>query len=201
MNRKKQPPPGEHQFEFRIVAGSLKGRIITAPDLGVTRPPLSRLRKSLFDFLNPYLVEARYLDLFSGTGSYLFEAASRGAATVVGVELEPQLCDAINRQALELDVNDVMSCLCEDVMAALPRLSAKQARFDIVTLAPPQYKGIINHTLERLAAYPVFSDGALIVCQHDTSETGKIDVSGWELRQRRKYGNTTFTIVSPSTVE
>ena len=71
------------EFKFTIIAGEFKGRKITAPDLGVTRPPLSRLRKSIFDFLQPYLAGAAYLDLFSGTGSYLFEVVSRGVATAV----------------------------------------------------------------------------------------------------------------------
>ena len=95
----------EHaQFRFKVIAGALKGRVITAPDLGVTRPPLTRLRRAVFDFLTPYLGSARYLDLFSGTGSYLFEAVSRGAGEAVGVELQLQLVEAINRQAELLGV-------------------------------------------------------------------------------------------------
>lgn len=195
MNRKKKSSGSTGQFEFRVVAGQLKGRVIRTPDLGVTRPPLTRLRKSLFDFLQPYLVDCRYLDLFSGTGSYLFEAVSRGAQYALGIELEPKLCDAIMRQASALGVSEALHCRCEDVLRAIPRLAGEKARFDIITLAPPQYKGIINDTLASLREHVVYDDSTLIICQHDTSETKDVDVSEWTVLQRRKYGNTTFTVL------
>ncbi len=183
------------RFSFTIVAGTLKGKTITAPDLGITRPPLTRLRRAIFDFLTPYIEYARYLDLFSGTGSYLFEAVSRGAKSAVGVEQEPRLADAINEQAAALQVDDVLYCLCEDVFRALPRLALQQQRFDVIMIAPPQYKGYIDKTLSLLSVHPLLDDEGLIVCQHDTSETKKINFAPFVIDHHRKYGNTTFTIL------
>ncbi len=184
----------QKQFEFKIIAGHLKGRRITAPDLGVTRPPLSRIRKSIFDFLYPYLDGASYLDLFSGTGSYLFEAVSRGADKAVGVELEQQLVDQINKQAETLGVADSLECLHADVFDAIPGLSETE-KFDIIMIAPPQYKGIINRTMSEIAACSILNRDGIILCQHDTSETQRIRFHGFELQQQRKYGNTTFSIL------
>ena len=192
MNRKKTS-----KFEFTIVAGELKGRRITAPDLGITRPPLTRLRRSLFDFLMPYIDGAAYLDLFSGTGSYLFEAVSRGAGRVTGIEKEPRLVDAINEQAEKLGVRDRLTCLRDDVFRAVERFHAQSRLFDIVTMAPPQYKGLVNKSLAALQAHAIVPDDGLIICQHDTSETKDIDILNFSLVDRRKYGNTTFTIVAP----
>jgi len=183
------------QHEFRIVAGELKGRVIRAPDLGVTRPPLTRLRKAVFDFLNPYVENGNYLDLFSGTGSYLFEAVSRGAASAVGVELEPILADAINQQAVKYDVADRLTCRCGDVFEMIPRLAKEGRKFDVIMIAPPQYKRIVDRTLTILRQHDLRSHDAIVLCQHDTSETKKIDFLDWEIKQRRKYGNTTFTIL------
>ncbi len=191
MERKKQS-----FHEFRIIAGELKGKLIKAPDLGVTRPPLTRVRKAIFDFLNPYLPGAAYLDLFSGTGSYLFEAVSRGAEVSIGVELEPTLADAINSQAEKYVLSDRLRCLCTDVFQAIPSLAVSGKKFDIVMIAPPQYKGIIDKTLQVLRNHPVTTGDALILCQHDTSETKRTDFSSFEILQQRKYGNTTFTILN-----
>ena len=83
----------------KIIILSVKGKVIKTPDFGVTRPPLSRLRKAIFDFLNPYLEQCSYLDLFSGTGSYLFEAASRGGVFAYGIEIAIKLVESINLQA------------------------------------------------------------------------------------------------------
>jgi hypothetical protein len=38
----------------------------------------------------------------------------------------------------------------------------------------------------------------MILCQHDSSETDEVDLAGFELLQRRKYGNTTFTVLRPA---
>ncbi len=182
-------------FKFKIVAGTLKGRTIKAPNLGVTRPPLTRLRKSIFDFLKPYLEDAHYLDLFSGTGSYLFEAVSRGVTSATGVELEKQLVESINKQAERFLVTDRLSCISEDVFKAIPRFERQQRKFDIIMIAPPQYLGIIDQTLSTLREHRIVSDDHLILCQHDTSETKEISFDGFAIEQQRKYGNTTFTVM------
>lgn len=182
-------------FNFKIVAGSLKGKTIKAPDLGVTRPPLTRLRKSIFDFLNPYLPGCSYLDLFSGTGSYLFEAVSRGADTALGVELEPKLVEAINEQARKLGVEKALRCYCADVFKMIERFSSDGMIFDVVMIAPPQYKGIVDQTLRLMHEHPLIDENSIVLCQHDSSESRKIYFSLFDIAQQRKYGNTTYTIV------
>ncbi len=187
--------PG-HQLEFRIIAGDLKGRVVKAPDLGVTRPPLQRMRRAIFDFLMPYLAGAKYLDLFSGTGSYLFEAISRGAAKGVGVDLEPKLAESINAAARKLGVGNKLNCLCTDVMQAIPLLHRRGELFDIVMIAPPQYKDLISHTLQTMREHPITAPNCIILCQHDTKETSSLDLTGYELLQRREYGNTTYSVLA-----
>jgi 16S rRNA (guanine966-N2)-methyltransferase len=182
-------------FRFQVIAGQLKGRTILAPDLGITRPPLTRVRRSIFDFLWPYLESAHYLDLFSGTGSYLFEAVSRGANLAIGVESEPKLADSINRQAKLYKVSDKLKCLCTDVFDAIPKFKSQARLFDVIMIAPPQYQGLIRKTLDSLKEFSVLKDDGLILCQHDSSETRKIDFSGFDIKEQRKYGNTTFTVL------
>jgi len=195
MNRKKNDN-NRKIFEFTVIAGALKGKKITAPDRGMTRPPLSRLRKAIFDFLMPYLPEARYLDLFSGTGSYLFEAVSRGVAEALGVELDETMVQAINKQAEKYGVSERLRCLPKDVFVAIPHLASSGKKFDVVMIAPPQYIGLIDKTLAVLKEHNLLSDDGLIICQHDSSETGHIDFSRFTIQQQRKYGNTTYTILT-----
>ncbi|MEW6051960.1 MAG: RsmD family RNA methyltransferase [Candidatus Zixiibacteriota bacterium] len=184
------------QFEFTVITGTLKGRTIVSPDLGVTRPPLSRLRKAIFDFLMPYLEDAHYLDLYSGTGSYLFEAVSRGVGSATGIEIEQALVQSINDQASRFGVDARLVCLCEDVFVAIPRLTAQGKQYDIIMIAPPQYQGLIDKTLNALRQSPLLSPNGIILCQHDKSETDKIDFSAWSILQQRAYGNTVFTVLA-----
>lgn len=182
-------------IEFTVIAGSLKGKKIITPDFGITRPPLTRLRKSIFDFLMPYIDYARYLDLFSGTGSYLFEAVSRGAQQAVGVERDRRLAAAINKQAERFNIADRLHCITGDVFEVIPRLESRKSKFDIIMLAPPQYLGLIDKTLVNLKSHNLLNNNGLVICQHDTSETKKIDFAGFSIQQHRKYGNTTFTVL------
>ena len=183
-------------FEFKIVSGSLKGKKITAPDLGITRPPLTRLRKSIFDFLMPYIKGADYLDLFSGTGSYLFEAVSRGAVSATGVELNRELVKSINSQATKFEVDNTLNCLCDDVFETIPELFRADKKFDIIIIAPPQYKNIIDATLKILGENNILKQGGLILTQQDSSETDKINFGQFKIKQNRKYGNTTFSVLN-----
>ena len=191
----KKHAPEIRKIEFRVIAGSLKGKKIVAPDLGVTRPPLTRLRRSIFDFLTPYLSGSSYLDLYSGTGSYLFEAISRGAEKALGVDRESALADSINKQASAFGISSSLTCLCQDVLQAIPQLSAQRRRFDIIMMAPPQYVGLIDQTLKVLAKHPLTSNEGLVICQHDSSETDDINWLDFTIQQQRRYGHTTFTIL------
>src|SRR4029453_6596223 len=71
---------------MRIIAGSLKGRRLEAPDWDGLRPTSDRLRETLFNVLAPAIDGARVLDVYAGTGAVGIEALSRGAAHVTFVE-------------------------------------------------------------------------------------------------------------------
>mgnify|MGYP003345343687 CR=1 FL=1 len=74
---------------MRITGGQLVRRTFFVPPLlkeGVVRPATDRIRESLFATLNPMIKNTSVLDLFAGSGSYGFEALSRGALSVAFVE-------------------------------------------------------------------------------------------------------------------
>lgn len=196
-----RPPSAEGtssaSISYRIIAGELKGKTITVPDLDVTRPPLTRVRRSIADFLMPYLPGARLLDLFSGTGSYLFELLSRGAVDATGVERESRLAAAINQSAELLGVSARLRCRCDDVLKALPAFGTSGASFDVVMIAPPQYRGILTQTLQAARSAKIAGRDSLWLLQHDPSERREIELDGWRLLQERHYGNTMFTIIAP----
>lgn len=66
---------------MRITGGKARGiRLKTPPRKNEqTRPATDRLREALFSSLGDQIIGTHCLDLFAGTGSYGFEALSRGA--------------------------------------------------------------------------------------------------------------------------
>ena len=85
-----------------ILAGLYRGRVISSNIKEKVRPTSSKLRKSLFDILGD-LSGSCVLDLFAGTGSVGFEAASRGASSVMFIEKNRRLSNSIlkNKKPLE----------------------------------------------------------------------------------------------------
>ncbi len=90
----------------RIVAGTLRGRVLSVPANAVTRPTADRVRQALFDMLAhaPWrgdALEGGVVDAFAGTGALGLEALSRGAARAVFLERD--------RAAL--------ACICANIAA------------------------------------------------------------------------------------
>lgn len=62
---------------MRIIAGTARSLPLkTIPGMD-TRPTTDRIKETLFNMLNPYLYDCRFLDLFAGSGQIGLEAVSR----------------------------------------------------------------------------------------------------------------------------
>ena len=68
---------------MRVVAGEFRGRRLTAPAGGPTRPTTDRVREAVFNALTSLdlVVGATVADLYAGSGALGLEALSRGAST------------------------------------------------------------------------------------------------------------------------
>ena len=91
---------------MRIIAGTLKGRRLEAPDWPGLRPTSDKLRETLFNVLAPRIRDARVLDGYAGTGAVGIEALSRGAAHVTFVERDPRAVALIEANLRHCGVTD-----------------------------------------------------------------------------------------------
>ncbi len=82
---------------MRVIAGSAKGHRLYAVPGNVARPITDRVKESLFNLLGDFIVGARVLDLFAGTGAVGIEALSRGAAHAVFVDKSPVALRTVRR--------------------------------------------------------------------------------------------------------
>lgn len=184
---------------MRVIAGSAKGRILrSVPDCG-TRPITARVKQALFDILAPFLPEAGVLDLFAGSGSVGVEALSRGAAHATFVERERRAIRTIRENLRITGLADRAVVVEQDVFRFLARPSG--GTFDIIYIAPPQYKGLWSRTLEALDQRSYMCEGGLAIAQIFPKEYAPLELTRLALVDQRRYGSTLLCFYQSTTPE
>jgi 16S rRNA (guanine(966)-N(2))-methyltransferase RsmD len=120
--------------QVRVIGGSLKGSTLPVLDRPGLRPTPQRVRETLFNWLGQDLTGWSCLDAFAGTGALGFEAASRGATSVVLLEREPELVAALRAAQTRLKAHAVT---VERAEAVSWMRSGADDQFQLVLLDPP----------------------------------------------------------------
>jgi len=150
--------------KLRIIGGRWRGRKLQVADLPGLRPSGDRSREVLFNWLQGSIHGARCLDLFAGTGALGLEAASRGAAEVVLVEKNPDVCARLRTIASEWPGGNVLKVVQADATRWLERA---EGPFDIALVDPPFGAGLYATTLQALARPGLLAPGALVYVESD----------------------------------
>src|SRR5690606_29229006 len=122
---------------------------LPVPAIEGLRPTPDRVRESLFNWLGQDLTGWDCLELFAGTGVLGFEAASRGAASVLLVERSPAVVKSLQATRQRLGADAVQVARAE-ALAWLD--SAPLRRHDLILLDPPYRERWLERLLPRLAA-------------------------------------------------
>jgi 16S rRNA (guanine966-N2)-methyltransferase len=179
---------------MRVVTGEAKGRRLKAPKTMGTRPIIDRVKTALFDILSTEIEDADFLDLFAGTGSVGIEALSRGAAHATFIEMSYSILKLIRENLQITGLADRAEVLHADAFKFLQGQSANPQRtYDIIYVAPPQYKDMAAHALQLLDSSPLLPPGGLVIVQiHPKERAGVVAVpcTRLKLTDERRYGST-----------
>ncbi|WP_287965771.1 16S rRNA (guanine(966)-N(2))-methyltransferase RsmD [Diaphorobacter sp.] len=147
--------PAKGAGEVRIIGGQWKRTRLPVLDKPGLRPTPDRVRETLFNWLGQDLTGWRCLDAFAGTGALGFEAASRGAASVLLVEGDAALAAQLEtlRQRLQTSVVRVQR---GDGVAALRQCAP--ASMHLLLIDPP-FGGELFAPALQAAAQAVAPDG------------------------------------------
>ncbi len=178
---------------MRVVAGSAKGRKLKAPKTAGTRPVMDRVKTALFDILAGDVREARFLDLFAGSGGIGIEALSRGARSATFVELGAEALACVRENLATTRLAAGAETLRTDAFQFLKQAAASGRRYDMVYVAPPQYQGMARRALLALDAEPLTEPGGLVIVQihpHERPEFNDLALEHLEPVDERRYGST-----------
>jgi 16S rRNA (guanine(966)-N(2))-methyltransferase RsmD len=174
---------------MRIIAGERKGHTIFAPKGIQTRPTSDRVRENVFNIVAPWIEGARVLDLYAGSGAMGLEALSRGAASAVFVEAEPQAIRAIERNLDKLRLTGARVVRL-DASTGLAQEAASGRKYDLV-LADPPYSMTDYDALARYLPLVLSEDGLVVL---ESAAKTEPELAGLTIRSTRKYGSTRVTV-------
>ncbi len=156
--RTKQRPitsTGSPSHELRIIGGQWKRSKIKVIDKPGLRPTPDRVRETLFNWLGQDLTAWRCVDAFAGTGALGFEAASRGAQSVLMFEQDAQLASLLAETQKRFSATAVQ-VQKGDAMMALQRLAPSSQ--DVVFLDPP-FEAVFFEKALQASAHAVVPEG------------------------------------------
>ncbi len=172
---------------LRIIGGSAKGTVLSAPAGLATRPTLGRTRESIFNVLaNVGILETRVLDIFAGTGAMGLEALSRGAK--IATFIDKATGRLLRENARKCHVEARAEIVARDAAAAISSLRGRE--YDYIFMDPPYQKGYIQTILTQVLAADILADGAILVVEHHADEPPALDfsedsLSVWKQKQAR----------------
>lgn len=191
MNRRSAPPR-----QVRIIGGQWKRTPLPVIDAEGLRPTPDRVRETLFNWLDHRLDrdwhQQRCLDLFAGTGALGFEAASRGAASVLMVEALPAACKALQATREKLDAAQI------DIRRAdaLSLLGTLTGPYELIFLDPPYGLQLLPTLLP--ACRHLLAPGGLVYAESDQPfAEGAADwLAGWQALREGRAGAVHFALLA-----
>ncbi|MDP2142547.1 MAG: 16S rRNA (guanine(966)-N(2))-methyltransferase RsmD [Gallionella sp.] len=172
--------------KVRINGGELRSRVITFPDAEGLRPTPDRVRETLFNWLGQTLYGRTCLDLFAGSGALGFEAASRGAESVIMVEKNPTVARALQNNLKKLGVCNVFVHAQDGLEFAF----RDKQRYDVIFLDPPFAADYLPKLLEILPER--LNEGGLLYVESGAA----VDVPPvWQVRKSGKAGQVHYQLL------
>jgi len=173
----------------RIISGTYKGRRLHPPASLPVRPTTDYAKEGIFNVLTNLIdfSETTVLDLFAGTGNIAFEFASRGAPSVLAVDIERRCVDFINQSAEKFGIREVRAVR----MNVLVLLKTGYQSTDLVFADPPYSMEGIDKLPRQIFSSGILKPSGILVLEHSSRYSFTTDPA---FDQLREYGKVCFTI-------
>jgi 16S rRNA (guanine(966)-N(2))-methyltransferase RsmD len=186
---------------MRVISGKYRGRTLQGPKHKGLRPTADRVKEALFNIIGPRIIDADFLDLFAGTGGIGIEALSRGAASVVFSDINPQSIKLLRQNISFLTPQEKVTVFQLRADKTIEVLAAEEKTFDLVFLDPPFEADLLETTIIRINEFNLLRDGGWLIAEHpdkiELFENGapfvKTDI--------RSYGDICLTFFLNSGIE
>lgn len=189
---------------MQIASGWSKGLKILTPSGLDTRPTRERVRSSALNLLQPWIADARVLDLFAGSGAVGLELISRGAVGCQFVEIAPAAVKCLKSNMAALAARAEKEDLQPSPFALVQGDAAKTIEsladqsFDLIWADPPYelVPEFMTNTAPHLAR--VLTTDGVLTLESSEKDTAFLDTLTDKLKltkiKQRAYGVSLITI-------
>jgi 16S rRNA (guanine966-N2)-methyltransferase len=174
---------------IRITGGEWRSRLVSVIDSPGLRPTPDRVRETLFNWLGQDLTGLACLDLFAGSGILGFEAASRGAASIVLVERDQRVCTTLRQNAAALGGSRV-EVVTADALEFAAACGRQGRKFDLVLLDPPYRQSWLDRLWPLLPA--IVGDGGHVYVEAEFEVAPPLP---WQVVRRGKAGQVFYHLL------
>ena len=184
-------------FIKKIIAGKYKNKVLKLPSKTTTRSSKSIVLESFFNTLQFDIMDATFVEVFSGSGSIGLEALSRGASKILFMERDKEALKILKENIKQTDPS-ACSVFAGDsfsnIQSVVKSLKNEEAYFYI---DPPfsireGMEDIYDKTMTLIASLPV-NNVKLIIIEHMTGLEIPEKLGQFSIKKSKKFGNTSLT--------
>ena len=185
---------------MRVIAGSARRLLLTAPPGLETRPTQDKIKETLFNILQMQVPGSVFLDICAGSGGIGIEAISRGARRAYFVENGRAAISSIQQNLHKTGFEDKAVILRQDAVAALRQVHEKEV--DLVYLDPPYRSDLPRRILTALDGQSYITQDTCIVVETDyDSDFSFLEETGLEIYREKNYRGNRHLFIRSRTQE
>ncbi|MCD4667528.1 MAG: 16S rRNA (guanine(966)-N(2))-methyltransferase RsmD [Sulfurimonas sp.] len=191
----------------KIIMGKYKGKTLKLPSMETTRSSKSIVLESFFNTIQFEIIEATFVEVFSGSGSIGLEALSRGASNIMFMERDREALKVLKQNIAQTDPS-----ACEifagdsflNINSVVKELKRKNKEAYLY-IDPPfsireGMEDIYEKMIKLIASLPI-QIVKLIIIEHMTGLEIPHAIGSFEIIKSKKFGNTTLTYLKEKEVE
>ncbi|MDX1295031.1 MAG: 16S rRNA (guanine(966)-N(2))-methyltransferase RsmD [Sulfurimonadaceae bacterium] len=188
----------------KIISGKFKGKTLKLPSLTTTRSSKGIVLESFFNTIQFNIIDATFVEVFSGSGSIGLEALSRGAKRILFMEK-----DRAAQKVLRENIDQTDPSACEvyagdsfvNISQVVSRLK-KLGEDAYIYIDPPfsireGHEDIYDNTMKLIEELPT-EVVKMIVVEHMTGLELPETLGVYEKGKSKKFGKTSLTYYNAS---
>ena len=190
------------KFTKKIISGKFKGKTLNLPSKTTTRSSKTIVLESFFNTLQFDIVDANFVEVFSGSGSIGLEALSRGASSIMFMEKDREALKVLKSNIAQLEPSKCevyAGNSFENIKSVVSKLKKRDEKAYFYVDPPFSIRegmeDIYDKTMKLIASLPE-DVVEMIIIEHMTGLEIPESFGSFSIKKSKKFGNTSLTYLT-----